>query len=302
MRRFARSGRAFTLVELLVVIGIVVILIAMLLPALVRARAAASRMVCASNLRQIGNSVAIYTAEWKGRLPVNSYAMRDDPTTLNPPPPPGTAGETAANLTGQGSTSNYQWMDALAAQNGWKGRRTIAARYGAAEQGEFRRVTQYLWCPGVDQSLRDPGVFATSYGIGRRTVLNYQVKVSPLPGPSTMADFKFINYYAFAKVPHKSELIFLTEFNFRNNDSAGPYNIDNLSLANVRLYNTTVIRPAVKHAGLNYLFFDGHVVSARQPPRPVHDNNAGEFYTSDKDHYTITSEDLNAFSLLLGSL
>ncbi|MHB1713087.1 MAG: type II secretion system protein, partial [Acidimicrobiales bacterium] len=51
---------AFTLVELLVVISIISVLIALLLPALARARSLANQMACASNQRQIG--VAMY--EW----------------------------------------------------------------------------------------------------------------------------------------------------------------------------------------------------------------------------------------------
>lgn len=65
MRR--RSG--FTLVELLVVIGIIALLIAILMPALTRARRAAARVQCMSNQRQILLACRGYAADWGDRLP-----------------------------------------------------------------------------------------------------------------------------------------------------------------------------------------------------------------------------------------
>jgi len=71
----ARRLRAFTLVELLVVIGIIALLISVLMPALARARGAAKAIACGSNLRQIGQAIYMYANDNKGVLPVGRYAL-----------------------------------------------------------------------------------------------------------------------------------------------------------------------------------------------------------------------------------
>ena len=78
------ADRAFTLVELLVVIGIIAILIALLFPVFSRVREQARRTKCLSNLRSLGQAAFIYANNHKDRLPNgNGQDVFDDPMAAN---------------------------------------------------------------------------------------------------------------------------------------------------------------------------------------------------------------------------
>lgn len=83
-----RIKAAFTLVELLVVIGVIALLISILLPALNHAREAGNRIACASNMRQIGMAIQMYLGEYRNTYPPEWFpqnpALQPTPTTYAP--------------------------------------------------------------------------------------------------------------------------------------------------------------------------------------------------------------------------
>jgi prepilin-type N-terminal cleavage/methylation domain-containing protein len=77
-RRAVASG-GFTLVELLVVIGIIALLVAILLPVMSKVRENANRVKCAANLKEIGAAMLTYAGENKGAYPRVTWNPNFDP-------------------------------------------------------------------------------------------------------------------------------------------------------------------------------------------------------------------------------
>jgi len=96
----AKRFTAFTLVELLVVIGIIAVLIAILLPSLNKARETANRAKCSSNLRQIGQAILLYCNANDGMPPRTRFEAGPGTPFTDAAPPFLQLGAGAANPFG----------------------------------------------------------------------------------------------------------------------------------------------------------------------------------------------------------
>jgi prepilin-type N-terminal cleavage/methylation domain-containing protein/prepilin-type processing-associated H-X9-DG protein len=157
------TRRGFTLVELLVVIGIIALLISMLLPALQQARRQANTVKCASSLRQVGLAMALYAGEFKGKLPV---AVHDAGNWRLP----------LGDITGDGAVNandHRRWYD------------LIAPYVNKAQLGKYSdivklRESSIIWgCPEWDRKIFSGDDVRPGYGMsyyGRKFFQGTSVK------------------------------------------------------------------------------------------------------------------------------
>jgi prepilin-type N-terminal cleavage/methylation domain-containing protein/prepilin-type processing-associated H-X9-DG protein len=159
LRRGVQRCPAFTLVELLVVIGIIAMLISILMPALTRARAAAMTAQCASNLRQVGQAFAIYASENDQYLP----------------PAEGFDETVGANRT-------VRWWTTLVANNYLKGTGTVALNNNN-KKSTMSGPSRLLQCP-ADATV-DPNKGVEASGQGSSYVANLAVLSGANDGSSS---------------------------------------------------------------------------------------------------------------------
>jgi len=217
-----RPRRAFTLVELLVVIAIIAVLVAILLPALNKAKLAGQRTTCMSQVRQLTIAFRMYTEDNKGYLPMG---WPDSPRT------------------GPSTTPGTYWFVPW-----FKGSQAWGAGYGntdkAIQEGclyPYLRTLRIFKCPG------DFGLRKVSYG--QNCYLNGEdFSNGEVPG----------TIFKMSKIKHSAKtFVYVDEYDPRGGDPNG-YNLGSFAVL-PKPSNTWVDFPGMFHGYASVVsFVDGH--------------------------------------------
>lgn len=265
-QRNLRKRLAFTLVELLVVIGIIALLISILLPTLSKAQASARTIACASNLRQIGTMFSFYAGSNRGLLP---------PTILY------------YELTGSAPAETVSWQPMLLSESGNPALRDILMAYNVARDPvelERQGVKIGIWkCPenllqtaiGPNYGPNGAGdpMFATRYlSYCANSWLSHDpttFQKRPVPNDNQYLGKKI------SQIRRPSELCAVFD--------GMAYRIDPLDDGQFSMMEGRTSVPGLRHVwyrhnrGINMLFADGHVSWLQGPISGRGTHNGGPY-------------------------
>lgn len=161
--------KGFTLVELLVVIGIIALLISILLPSLQKAREAGVRISCSSNLRQLAMAWQSYAADNKGKLALSELRYWRDDATLP-------------------YNENTLWSGML---KPYTGDNQVPFNNPAYLVGTYSLLTadKVFDCPAFTENIRDNGFAVSAYVAYGMPMYG----VGGAPGYSQFPQYKKIN-------------------------------------------------------------------------------------------------------------
>lgn len=163
---------AFTLVELLVVIGIIAVLVSILLPALGAARQQANLVKCMANLRQMGQAMAMYVQDNQGMLP---FGFVSGGETIGPGP----TGHVYTNADGTTSQA-IDWTRLLLNE--------MNSKYAATYATSANVSSSYAGIAGIFTCPEAP--IAGSNGLASTILCDYSCH------PRILPDLGTIDYYA----------------------------------------------------------------------------------------------------------
>ncbi len=260
-----QSCSAFTLVELLVVIGIIALLISILLPALNAAKESARVATCLSNLRQIGQAMQTYIADNKGYIVPGSYR------------------DTSQAPNANGYLTYEAWTTILVA------RKYLPYPPCTSDKPPF--ANNVFYCPsalpefiadssitsGLPKNRRDavgamaarteskklqPGLFVFSwYGVNATSGKNLQVPMRRYPADGDS---------------DTNPVTPLTKINQIKDNSRMVAAYDGVGTVNIQSVNANRLNARHKRYSItNILFFDGHADSIPTKSLPGEDGDAG---------------------------